>query len=105
MDNSNFIRVSASIIKRFSILGATGTIRQQHWSQKNIRSSKKAMKAMQGSGLSAAGNWTHTNAGSMSAAQKAIASDWKKIGGDMTRGVIKYDRQLTKFHPTGSKAK
>jgi len=36
-------------------------------------------------------------------AQQAIANDWKKVGKDMTFGVIKYDRQLAKRKALKSK--
>ncbi|MDC6398038.1 hypothetical protein [Lactiplantibacillus pentosus] len=29
-------------------------------------------------------------------AQRSIASDWRKIGEDMERGLIRYDRDLTR---------
>lgn len=28
--------------------------------------------------------------------QKALASDWKNIGNDMRKGIMKYDRKLTR---------
>ena len=36
-------------------------------------------------------------------AQQAIANDWKRIGKDLTYGVIKYDRQLTRQKTSKSK--
>lgn len=34
--------------------------------------------------------------GSESSDRRSIASDWRKIGQDMERGLIQYDRELTR---------